>query len=77
MGGLCRVYKSCNMRPTAKSTDSAKKKELWKVFRKNREELFAYTVRGEGEDEEEATISLLAYENHCKKSAIYVTLEMR
>lgn len=41
------------------------------------EELFAYTVRGEGEDEEEATISLLAYENHCNKSAIYVTLEMR
>ena len=31
----------------------------------------------EGEDEEEATISLLAYENHCNKSAIYVTLEMR
>ena len=31
----------------------------------------------EGEDEEEATISLLAYENHCKKSDIYVTLEMR
>lgn len=47
------------------------------MFRKNRKELFAYTVRGEGEDEEEATISLLAYENHCKKSAIYVTLEMR
>ena len=45
----------------AKSTDSTKKKELWKVFRKNRKELFAYTVRGEGEDEEEATISLLAY----------------
>ena len=34
-----------------KSTDSTKKKELWKVFRKNRKELFAYTVRGEGEDE--------------------------
>lgn len=62
---------------TAKSTDFTKKKELWKVFRKNRKELFAYTVRGEGEDEEEATISLLAYENHCNKSAIYVTLEMR
>lgn len=54
-----------------------RKKELWKVFRKHRKELFAYTVRGEGEDEEEATISLLAYENHCKKSDIYVTLEMR
>ena len=77
MGGLRRVDKACNMRPTAKSTDFTKKKELWKVFRKHRKELFAYTVRGEGEDEEEATISLLAYENHCNKSAIYVTLEMR
>ena len=77
MGGLRRVDKACNMRPTAKSTDFTKKKELWKVFRKHRKELFAYTVRGEGKDEEEATISLLAYENHCKKSAIYVTLEMR
>lgn len=35
------------MRPTAKSADFTKKKELWKVFRKHREELFAYTVRGE------------------------------
>lgn len=61
----------------AKSTDSTKKKELWKVFRKNRKELFAYTVRGEGEDEEEATISLLAYENHCREKDIHVTLEMR
>ena len=61
----------------AKSTDSTKKKELWKVFRKNRKELFAYTVRGEGEDEEEATISLLSYENHCRKKDIHVMLEMR
>lgn len=61
----------------AKSTDSTKKKELWKVFRKNRKELFAYTVRGEGEDEEEATISLLAYENHCQEKDIHVMLEMR
>ena len=29
------------MRPTAKSTDFTKKKELWKVFRKHRKELFA------------------------------------
>lgn len=35
------------MRPTAKSTDFTKKKELWKVFRKHRKELFAYTVRGD------------------------------
>ncbi len=55
MGGLRRVDKACNIRPTAKSTDFTKKKELWKVFRKNPKELFAYTVRGEGEDEEEAT----------------------
>lgn len=61
----------------AKSADSTKKKELWKVFRKNRKELFAYTVRGEGEDEEEATISLLAYENHCLEKDIHVMLEMR
>lgn len=61
----------------AKRTDSTKKKELWKVFRKNRKELFAYTVRGEGEDEEEATISLLAYENHCLEKDIHVMLEMR
>lgn len=61
----------------AKSTDSTKKKELWKVFRKNRKELFAYTVRGEGEDEEEATISLLAYENHYLEKDIHVMLEMR
>ena len=61
----------------AKSTDSTKKKELWKVFRKNRKELFAYPVRGEGEDEEEATISLLAYENRCRKKDIHVMLEMR
>lgn len=60
-----------------KSTDSTKKKELWKVFRKNRKELFAYTVRGEGEDEEEATISLLAYKNHCREKDIHVMLEMR
>ena len=77
MGGLHRVDKACDISPTAKTTDFTKKKELWKVFRKNRKELFACTVRGEGEDEEEATISLLAYENHCNKSAIYVTLEMR
>ena len=64
MGGLRRVDKACNIRPTAKSTDFTKKKR---------------TLEGvqEGEDEEEATISLLAYENHCNKSAIYVTLEMR
>lgn len=65
------------MRPIAKSTGSTKQKEFYKVFRKNRKELLAYTVRGEGEDEEEATIALLAYENDCKPSDIHTTLEMR
>lgn len=65
------------MRPTAKSTGSTKQKELYKVFIKNRKELWAYTIRGEGEDEEEATIALLAYENDCKPSDIHTTLEMR
>ena len=27
MGGLCRVDKACNMRPTAKTTDFTKKKK--------------------------------------------------
>ena len=61
----------------AKSTDFTKKKELWKVFRKNRKELFAYPVRDEGEDEEEAPISLLAYENGCSPSSIHVHIEWR
>ncbi len=60
---------------TAKSTDSTK--EPWKVFTKDGKELFAYTVRGEGEEEQAATIALLAYENHCKKSSIHVHKEMR
>lgn len=65
------------MRPIAKSTGSTKQKELYKVFIKNRKELLAYTVRGEGEDEEEATIALFAYENDCEPSDIHTTLEMR
>lgn len=52
-------------------------KELWKVFTKGGKELWSYTLRGEGEDEEEATIGLLAYENHCRKSAIHVHTEWR
>lgn len=54
-----------------------KEKELWKVFTKGGKELWSYTLRGEGEDEEEATIGLLAYENHCRKSAIHVHTEWR
>ena len=62
---------------TAKSTDSTKVKEKWKFFTLHGKELFAYTVRDEGEDEEEATIALLAYENHCRKSSIRVHTERR
>ena len=65
------------MRPTAKSTDSIKKREQYKVFTKDGKELFAYTVRGEGKDEEEATIDLLAYENHCQVYSIHVHKEWR
>lgn len=63
------------MRPTAKSTASTK--EEWKVFTKNGKELWSYTIRGEGEEEEEATIALLAYENHCSKNSIHIHREMR
>lgn len=65
------------MGPTAGNTDSVKAKEEWKVFTRNGKELFSYTVRGEGGDEEEATIALLAYENHCRKCSIHVHKEMR
>lgn len=41
-----------------------KEKRRWKVFTYNGKEIFAYTIFGEGADEEEATIALLAYENH-------------
>lgn len=61
----------------AKSKGSTKEKELYKVFTRGTKELCAYTVRGEGEDEEEATIALLAYENHCRKCSIHVHTELR
>lgn len=35
----------------------ADKWRTWKVFEHNGKELFAYTLFGEGEDEEEATIA--------------------
>ncbi len=63
------------MRPTAKSTGSTKRE--WKVFTRNGKELWAYTILGEGEDEQEATIELLAYENRCRKSSIHVHTEWR
>lgn len=63
------------MSNTAKSTDSTKKQ--YKVFTKDGKELYAYTVKDESEDEQEATIALLAYENHCKQSAIHVHREWR
>ena len=65
------------MRPTARNTGSIKPHVEYKVFTKDGKELFAYTVYGEGEDEEEATIGLLAYENHCQKSSIHVHREWR
>lgn len=54
-----------------------KEKRRWKVFTYNGKEIFAYTIFGEGADEEEATIALLAYENHCYPDAIHVHEEMR
>ena len=65
------------MRPTVKSMGSTERREEYKVFTKDGKELFAYTTRGEGSEEEEATIALLAYENHCRKCSIHVHKEMR
>lgn len=50
---------------------------LWKVFEYQGRELFAYTQAEEFEDEEEATLGLLAYENHCRVESIHVHTEMR
>lgn len=42
------------MQNIVKNTDCTNHiKELWKVFTKEGKELFSYTIRGEGEDEEE------------------------
>lgn len=49
-----------------------KPKQLWKIFTYKGKEIFAYTIFGE-----EATIALLAYENHCYPEAIHVHEEMR
>ena len=66
------------MQNIAKSTDSVNyAEELWKVFTKDGKEIFSYTIRGEGEDEEECTKRLLAYENHCYPNQIHVHTEMR
>ena len=54
-----------------------KPKQLWKIFTYKGKEIFAYTIFGEDADEEEATIALLAYENHCYPEAIHVHKEMR
>ena len=53
------------------------KKKEYKVFTKNGRELFSYSVDEEGEDEEEATIRLLAYENHCHVRSVHVHKEWR
>ena len=52
-------------------------KRLWKVFTYKGKELFAYTIFDEGEDEQEATIALLAYENLCQPESIHVHKELR
>ena len=66
------------MQNIVKNTDCTKHiKKLWKVFTKDGKELFSYTIRGEGEDEEECTKQLLAYENHCYPNQIHVHTEMR
>ena len=53
------------MQNIVKNTDCTNHiKELWNVFTKEGKELFSYTTRGEGEDEEECTKQFLAYENH-------------
>lgn len=66
------------MQNIVKSTDSVNyAEELWKVFTKDGKEIFSYTIRGEGEDEEECTKRLLAYENHCHPNQIHVHTEMR
>ena len=49
----------------------------WEVLEYNGKELFAYTLFGEGEEEEEATIALLAYENRCSPASIHVHMELR
>ena len=46
----------------------------WKVFKLNGEELCAYTLFGEFNGEEEATIELLAAENNCSMVDIDVSI---
>ena len=50
---------------------------LWKVFEYRGKELFAYTQAEEFEGEEESTLRLLAYENHCEIGSIHIHTEMR
>jgi len=52
-------------------------KEPWKVFKRGGKELFAYTVRGEGTEEESETRRTLAEENGCKPEDIDVVQEER
>ncbi len=61
----------------AHGTASPQTKEPWKVFKKGGKELFAYTLRGEGAEEEEATKRTLADENGCKPEDIDVVEEDR
>lgn len=47
----------------------------WKTFRLNGRLLAAYTMKDSFLDEEEATLGLLAYENHCRTDDIAVAIE--
>ena len=77
MGGLRRVDKACNIRPTAKARTLLRKKNSGRCSGRTGKSSLLIPSEGEGEDEEEATISLLAYENHCLEKDIHVMLEMR
>lgn len=47
----------------------------WKTFRLNGKLLAAYTMKDSYPEEEEATLGLLAYENHCSTDDIAVAIE--
>lgn len=60
-----------------KAANGKGRTEPWKVFKKGGKELFAYTVRGEGKEEETDTKKLLADENKCSPEDIDVVKEDR
>ena len=77
-GGNAAAGESATKSGGAKAGVAEKRKtELWKIFKKGGNELYAYTVRGEGAKEEEATKGQLADENGCKPEDIDVVSEYR